>query len=453
MIVISRILAAGVLAGGLLTNGFAQNSEKPLTLQEAVDLALSRNPEVLVAQEQLAEVKGKIKEVRSGAFPQISADAFALRMRDPSFLNSSSFDKVPPEFKDALVPVPYNLYDLGLVVKQPIYTAGKVRTAVRLAEETRQEKMAALESVRQRVSFKVFQAFHDLLLTEENLTVVRETNEQRRKHLEQARVRFSNGVATEIDVLRSEVNLANTEPELIRAQNRVKLARSALNNLIVTDLEAPTQVAGRLEYRPWPAPDLVQLQDRAMESRPEIMVARRQLQEARHMLALANAENKLSIDAEGRFGYVVRDTKNLFSNEFSRWTMIVNFRLPVYDSGRKAGLVSQGLSRVRAAEQGLAQLERNVRLEIKSAFEDMQSSAKAIAAARLNVTQAEKVLTMMQSNYQHGAATTLDVVDSQTALTMARNAQISATYEYEIAKARVRLAAGSPILDQEVNQP
>jgi outer membrane protein TolC len=370
-----------------------------------------------------------------------------LRVRDPSILNSSSFDKVPKEFRDALVPVPANLFDMGFVVKQPIFTAGKVRTAIRLAEETQREKMASLVAVRQRVTFRVFQAFHDLLLAEENLAVVRETYEQRKKHLEQARNRFSNGVATEIDVLRSEVNVANTEPELIRAQNRVKLARSALNNLIVVDLEAPTQIVGKLDYRAWAVSDLVQIQSHAMEARPEIMAARRQLQEARYMLSLSHAENKLSIDMEGRWGYSVREPKNFFNKEFSRWNVTFNFRLPFYDSGRKAGLVAQGLSRVRAAEHGLAQLENNVRLEIKSAYEDMQSSAKAIAAAKLSVTQAERVLTMMQANYQYGAATTLDVVDSQTALTMSRNVQISATYDYEMAKARLRLAAGSPILD------
>jgi outer membrane protein TolC len=79
----------------------------------------------------------------------------------------------------------------------------------------------------------------------------------------------------------------------------------------------------------------------------------------------------------------------------------------------------------------------------------MQSSEKAIAAAKLSVNQAEKVLTLMQANYQYGAATTLDVLDSQTALSLARNAQIAATYDYEMAKARLRLASGSPILDGE----
>ena len=66
--------------------------------------------------------------------------------------------------------------------------------------------------------------------------------------------------------------------------------------------------------------------------------------------------------------------------------------------------------------------------------------------------QAEKVHAMMQANYEYGAATTLDVLDSQTALTVARNAQISATFDYEMAKARLRLASGNPILDGEVDR-
>ena len=112
----------------------------------------------------------------------------------------------------------------------------------------------------------------------------------------------------------------------------------------------------------------------------------------------------------------------------------------------------QAQARLHAAEQRLAQLENECRLEVKQAYDDMQSSAKAIAAAQLSVSRLKRCLHMMQANYQYGAATTLDVVDSQTALAEARNSQIGATYEYEMAKARLRLASGSPILDGEVDR-
>lgn len=448
-----RILVLLAMAAACpLPRGVAQDKAQPLTLQEAVRLALERNPEMRIASEELNELKGKITEVRSGAFPQVTLQGYGLRLRDPSILNSSSFDDVPQEFREALVPRASNMFDFNVNVKQPIYNAGKVRTALDLAKESLEEKNASSEAVRQQLTFKVFQAFNEMLLAEANREVVSETHRQRTKHLEQARDRFKNGVATEIDVLRSEVNVANMEPELIRADNRVRLARASLNSLIMVDLDAPTQITGDLDYHPWPAGSLEDIQRRTLELRPELQAAKRQLQQARLTAKLAGAENKLTVDLEGQWGYAVRQPQNFFKNDFSRWNFTFNFRLPLFDSGRKDGLVVQALSRFRAAEHRMAQLENNVRLEVKQAYDDMQSSAKAIEAARLSVTQAEKVLNLMQANYQYGAATTLDVVDSQTALALARNSQIGATYEYEMAKARLRLASGSPILDQEVNK-
>ncbi len=449
---VNKLLAV-LFCACLAPHAFAQESAQPLTLRDAVRLALTRNPEVLIAQAQLEELLGQITEVRSGAFPQLSLEGYGLRLRDPSILNSSSFDRLPAEFRDALVPVAANLFDVGVSVKQPIYNAGKVRNAVRLAGETKKEREQTLEAARRRVAFRVFQAFHDLLLAEENQTVVTETMRQRQKHLELARERFRQGVATEIDVLRSEVNVANVEPEVIRAANRIRLARSALNNLMVVDLDAPTRIAGKLEHRPVSVSELSDLLGGSLQARPEVQAARQVVEESRILQALARAENKLGVDLDGRLGYSVRDPKNLFNNDFGRWNITLNFRLPFYDGGRKAGLIVQAAARLKAAEQNLSLIENNVRLEIKSAHDDLQSSAQAIAAARLNVSQAEKVLSMMQSNYQYGAATTLDVVDSQTALTLARNALINATYDYELAKARLRLATGNPILDREVILP
>ncbi|NLT68556.1 MAG: TolC family protein, partial [Acidobacteria bacterium] len=298
-----RILVFMAIAAAFpLRGGAAQDVVGPITLQEAVALALERNPEMRVADEELNELKGKITEVRSGAFPQVSLQGYGLRLRDPSILNSSSFDEVPKEFRDALVPRASNMFDFGINVKQPIYTAGKIGAAVELAEESLEEKNETREAVRQQLVFKVFQAFKDLLLAEENRKVVRETHQQRVKHLEQARERFKNGVATEIDVLRSEVNVANMEPELIRADNRVRLARASLNSLIMVDLESPTEITGELEFRPWLPGSLEDIQKRTFELRPELRAARRQLQQARLTARLAGAENKLSVDLEGQWG-------------------------------------------------------------------------------------------------------------------------------------------------------
>jgi outer membrane protein len=430
--------------------GAAEEAPASLTLPEAIKLALERNPEVLLAGDQLDEVKGKIKEVRADAYPQLHLEGFGLRMRDPSILNSGSFDDFPAEFRDLLVPRSANLFEAALTVHQPIYTAGKVRNAIRLAEVGQREKEDAVEAARRQVTFRVYQAFHLLLLSQESLQVVQDTYQQREKHLEYARGRFQQGVQTEIDVLRSQVQLANVEPELIRAENRIRQARSLLNSLIMVDVDAPTQVVGKLEYRPEIFGALSEAQQKALQQRPELMIARHLKEEAEILLALAHAQNKLTVDMDGRYGQSARSPKNLVDHDFARWNITFSFKLPYYDGGRKAGQIIQANARLKTAEHNLAMLENSVRLEVKAAFDEIQASARAYETANLNVKQAEKVLDMMQANYKYGAATTLDVTDSQTALTVARNAQIGATYEYEMAKARLRLAQGSLLLVTEV---
>jgi outer membrane protein len=452
MLMIRQFHIFCILFTACTVSATAEDALSPLTLEKAVGMALERHPDILISQEETNELRGRIREVRSGAFPQVSFQGFGLRLRDPSILNSSSFDDVPQEFRDALIPKANNMFDMGLRVKQPLYTAGKVGTALRLAEVSLEETEANAESVRRQLAFLVFQAFHNLLLAQANSDVIRETHAQRLQHLEHARIRYENGVATQVDVLRSEVNVANIEPEIIRADNRVQLARSELNNLIVIDLETPTEIVGELEYLPWNAGSLETIQERTLEQRPSIKTLQHQLQQARLTLALAHAENKLSVDLEGQVGYAVREPQNFFDNNFSKWSITFNFNLPLFDSGRKSGLVVQAQARVRAAEYRLEKYENDVRLEVKQAYDDMQSSEKAIHADRLSVSQAENVLEMMQANYQYGAATTLDVMDSQTTLAEARNEEIRAIYEYEMAKARLRLASGSPILEQEVNR-
>ncbi|MDR1728911.1 MAG: TolC family protein [Acidobacteriota bacterium] len=423
------------------------SAASPLTLERAVELALERNPEMLVSKEGLNELRGKITEVRSQAFPQVTFQGYGLRLRDPSILNSSSFDDLPDDFRDLLVPHPNNMFNLGLNVRQPVYNAGKVSTALELAKVSLTAADAESEAVRRQLTFRVFQAFHDLLLAQANLGLVLDTQRQREEHLRQARTLFDNGVATEVDVLRSEVAVANLAPDVIRSRNMVRLARSALNNLIMVDIDAPTVPADTLRHRPWGVETLESLQARALGRRPEVEAARKQVAQMRLAERLAGAENKLNVDMEGQWGFAARKPQNLFDNDYSSWNLTFSFKLPLFDGGRKSGLVRQASARVRAAEQRLALVENNVRLEVKQAYDAMQSSAEAIAAARLGESQADRVFRMMQDNYRYGAATTLDVTDAETALSAARTSGVNAIYEYEVAKARLRLAAGIPILD------
>src|SRR5690349_10985805 len=125
-----RVFLAFLVLASLFS---ASAEEDVLTLDGAVRLAIARHQDVAKARAAADALKGKIREVRAQALPDIRFESNTSRWRDPSLLNASGLDNFPEELRNALVPTAVNLFVYGVTVKQPLFTQGKVGTALRLA--------------------------------------------------------------------------------------------------------------------------------------------------------------------------------------------------------------------------------------------------------------------------------------------------------------------------------
>src|SRR5690349_12143756 len=129
--------------------------QESLSLPEAVRLALQRHPDVEKARAAADILKGKIREVRAQALPEVNIVSSFTRWRDPSLLNASGLDKFPEELRAALVPSAVNLFDYHVELKQPLYTAGKVGTALRLASVKAEGALAEIDLAQQDIALAV----------------------------------------------------------------------------------------------------------------------------------------------------------------------------------------------------------------------------------------------------------------------------------------------------------
>ncbi len=416
--------------------------KESVTLEEAVRLALERFPDVGKAKAAADALKGKIREVRSQALPEVDIIAGGNRSRDPSFLNSSGIEKFPPDFLSAIQPVPVNVFDYSISLKQPLYTAGKVGTALRIASIESEGALLDVDRSEQDLALEVVRAAYGLMWAEHYKELVTETRQQRKLHADMARARFENGVATEVDVLRSEVALANIAPDVVRADNAIRQARAQLNYYLVRPLDFPTRISTGFQEQPWEQWDLEALAQQAMRSRPEVQRSRIAERSAEAQLQLANAESRMRADLSSAYGIVSRFPKNLFNGQYARWSVGVNFTLPVFDGFKRSGLVWQAVANQRSARLDREKLEQQVRLGLQQGLDEIKADTETIVAARANIAQAEKVLSMMQNNYKYGAATTLDIVDAQTALSEARTNLLRGMHDYSVARANLLWTAG-----------
>jgi len=414
-----------------------------ITLPEAVRIALERHPDVAKARTAADALKGKIREVRAQALPDVSITGMFTRVRDPGLLNASGIDQFPPELVSALTPVGVNLFDYRITVKQPLYTAGKVGTALKLASVEAEGALSDVDRAQQNLALDVVRAFYGLLWAGEYEKQIAETQRQRQLHADMARTRFNNGVATEVDVLRLEVAVANGQPDLVRAQNAVKQARALLNYYLGRALDEPTAIAGEFQEKPWEQNDLDALNQEAHRRRPELARLRIAERSAATQLQLARAENKLRADFSTNYGILSRLPSNLLNSKFVRWDFGVNFTLPVFDGFKRSGLVWQATANERAARLEREKTEQQVRLALQQGLDEIGAARETVSAARANVQQAEKVLRMTEANYKYGAATTLDIVDAQLALTTAQTNLLRGLYDYSVARAGLRWSMGA----------
>lgn len=431
------------VASLVFCGGLRAAEQETLRLEEAVKIALERHPDIGKARAGADALKGKIREVRAQALPEINFGSNAIRLRDPSLLNASGIDKFPAELRDALVPQGVNLFDYAITIKQPLFTQGKVGTALRLASVEAEGSLAEIDRAQQDVAIEVVKAFYGLLWAERYRGLVAETQEQKKRHAEMARARFQNGVATEVDVLRSEVAVANGAPDLVRAQNAIRQARAVLNFYLVRPIDFPTDVSGEFEEKAWEQPDLAELEREAIRRRPELNRLRIAERSAATQLDLARAEGRMRMDFAGAYGVASRLPENLLNSKFMRWNFALNFTLPVFDGFRRSGLVWQATANQRAARLEREKLEQQVRLTLQQGLDELSAARETVAAARANIAQAERVLAMTQNNYKYGAATTLDIVDAQTALSLARTNLLRGLHDYSVARANLRWATGA----------
>jgi len=415
-----------------------------LSRADAVAQALAANPTIKLSLQQVALLEGRITEARADALPDVTWNTIATRFRDPSLLNSPGFDEFPPEFRDALVPIPANAFSTSADVRQTLWSfkLGKALEAARVAKQGGEQEV---QRSRQVTALDAVRAYNQLLFSLEQQRVIQADAQSKQSHLEYARNRRAAGVATELEVLRAEVDLENARAEERRAENDVANARATLNTVMLRPTNEPIVPTDTLAVVPFTVEYEAAVKE-AIAARPDLQLLRTEENVRTLLVGVAQGDSKPSVEFNGSFGFAVRRPKNIFDYDYSRWSASIQLKVPLFDGFRTAGRVAQATANRNTVSEQIAALQSQVRLEVQSALDALALADRTIHAAELNVTQARRASEMTDANYKLGAATQLDVVDAQQSLRQAENIRNQALYIHANARASLRYVMGrSPL--------
>jgi Outer membrane protein len=211
-----------------------ESKKLELTLDDCLRLALKQNPFYLSTREKESEAKAQVHEAVSNFFPSLNGqgtdilDKKVFTIEIPPMIPGQQPQRVKFDFT--------RTYQMSLSFSVPIFTAGRLMSGYKQANYNLLATQESIRQNRQETILNVKKAFYGYLLARKFQDVAQESVDLAEKHLTNVKNLYEVGMATKFDLLRAEVQLANLQPQLIRAKNNLQLAELALKNLLGLDL-------------------------------------------------------------------------------------------------------------------------------------------------------------------------------------------------------------------------
>lgn len=413
--------------------------EMTLTLEDSIHLALSQNPYHLAAGERVKAAKSKIREAAAGFLPSLNAqglttlDEKLFELEFPSFIPGEPPQKVSVDFTRD--------YQFSMSFSLPLFTGGRLVSGYKQAKYNLQSTEEALRQSKHVTVFNTKRAFYGYLLAEEFVKVAEEAVEVTEKHFKNVKSLYKVGIASKFDLLRSEVQVANLKPQLIKARNNLKIAELSLKTLLGLDLSKSVKIKGDLAYEAF-EPDLEACLTRALLNRPEISRLRYQKQMAGEALKLARAVNLPTLALAGTYNFWA-DKLN-FRKDIWQSYYAVNLVLtvPLFNGFTTSARVAQSKAMIKEIDLNQKGLRDMVKFEVRQAILRIKEAKESLLSQEKNVEQAQESLRIAELNFSEGLATTLDVSSVQAALSQAKTNYSQALYDYVISLAELDRAMG-----------
>lgn len=402
-----------------------------LDLYEAIDHALQNNPEIEQLKLDTRSAQAVVDEARSAFYPSVNASGYYAYMSDVSVF----------ELDSILIPVgQHENYNYQVSLQQVLFTWGKLYNAYKISDLGKDIAQLDLIRKKQEIRYSVTDAFYGILILEQMVKLSTESLVQLERHAKSVETRYKAGLVPQYELLRAQVQVANLKPQMIEAENGLKLAREGFKMLLGLSLEHEFVLTGELQMVDEEF-DLDDLIVRAIENRAELKNLKKFYKIAELSKSIAARANLPSLVA----GATYARTKP-FGLGGDDWgtniTFNIGFDFPIFTGFRNLAQYRQATLQVKSAELALENLKKGIILEVKQAFYNFQSAKQSIEAAQDNVKQAEKTYEIIDIRYRNGLATNLEFMDVQLAAMQARTNYLSALKDYYTAKAEIKKSIG-----------
>ncbi len=333
-----------------------------------------------------------------------------------------------------------NSHSNSITATLPIFTGGELQGQIGQAKAQYRTMLSAEEQAYIEMKETATTGYFNMLDAANKKALQQESVDRLQAHLDNVVAQYNVGIVPRVDVLRSEVELANAKQEYISAANNYDVAEATLNNIIGTPLGTTLVLKDSLQYEPYNN-DMAYCLAYSEEHRPELKQAEYAIDSAEAALVEARSGHmpKISANASNSWGGSGSDWPG---DDDENWAVGITASMNIFDSGVTWSRIHAAQENLARAKESQRQVQDAVELEVRTDYLNMREAEKRISTTQVAVAQAEEDYHIALVRYQAGVGINIDVMDAQVALTEAKTNYVQALYDYNTSKAALNTSMG-----------
>ncbi len=434
---------------------------RPLSKADALNIAFARNGTVLQARKDVEAATGVSIQLRAIVYPKllnqtqysvIQDSLIEANQNRQSTVSEADIPGLGALRLEGSPPAKTNNQDWNsdIRVVHSVYEGGRIGAALRSSRLIRDQALLSFQATAADVLLSVSNAYDDVLSTAKQVEVREASVALLTEYLKVAKTKADAGAVTEFEVLRQEVEVANAQAALVQALGVHRVAKQVfaqqLGWNLSTDLsdDLPLRLTSPLVARPYPHPLSAALAH-ALVWRTEVAALKKEELLRDEGIVAAKAGTKPSLQAFAGYELASRVQTRNAGDPLSGGIIGGQLSWPLFDGFLTKGRVAEAVARRGKAGEATAETKRVVELQVRAAWSDLRAARAVLDAEAKNIEKAVQALSLVQTRYDEGAATQVEVLSAQTALTDARTLYVQGLRNYSVARSRLVRATGEDL--------
>ncbi len=402
---------------------------KKLTINDAITTAVTKNPDILAAIQQIRLTRGQMIQVRAALLPTVQAGS-SYQVQSEQLANPnagiSGYSFGPVNNNQA--------WNVAIQVNQSLWSGWKNQANYSAAQLANDSAFYALRQTIDKVIADTKQLFYNVIFNRALIRVREESVAVLQSQLQDQQSRFEAGTVPRFNVLQAEVALANAIPPVIQARNALRISQFALVKQLGLNYPSdptlvPVDVIGQLDYNPIKL-DLANSVFSALARNPSLKIQRQNILIGAENLKSAMAGFQPTLNATAGWQALNVPLASTLDQTVNGWFFGVTGSWNLFDGLATIGATKAARAALEQSKINYDNSARGVELDVQRAVSNLIEAQEVVDSQKANVVQAVEALRLSRERLDAGAGTQLDVLNAQVSLLQAQTTELEGEYRY-----------------------